>query len=250
MPSAALPMARLYQDRDGFSHTIIFSCVSWFKYSQTSCPFVSIRGSSIPSFRFFVCFVCFVVQVFPDFVSIRVHSCPFVVQIFPVFVCFVCFVCFVVQIFPVFVFPRGPDPRDFVKNRASGETELSSLNILNRQWTQEGFQAKQQPCNKDKFAMVNECIAKFMESFPHEALTFNDVSLEVYYADFLPGEASTASQFSRNISVNLPFISAAMDTVTEHQMAIAMAKLGGLGVIHKNLPPQRDVIEGQRLVGK
>ena len=60
--------------------------------------------------------------------------------------------------------------------------------------------------------MVNECIAKFMESFPHEALTFNDVSLEVYYADFLPGEASTASQFSRNISVNLPFISAAMDT--------------------------------------
>ena len=91
--------------------------------------------------------------------------------------------------------------------------------------------------------MVNECIAKFMESFPHEALTFNDVSLEVYYADFLPGEASTASQFSRNISVNLPFISAAMDTVTEHQMAIAMAKLGGLGVIHKNLPPAKQAAE-------
>ena len=91
--------------------------------------------------------------------------------------------------------------------------------------------------------MVNECIAKFMESFPHEALTFNDVSLEVYYADFLPGEASTVSQFSRNISVNLPFISAAMDTVTEHQMAIAMAKLGGLGVIHKNLPPAKQAAE-------
>ena len=97
MPSAALPMARLYQDRDGFSHTIIFSCVSWFKYSQTSCPFVSIRGSSIPSFRFFVCFVCFVVQVFPDFVSIRVHSW----FILPLrhFVYFVPFVLFVVQMF-------------------------------------------------------------------------------------------------------------------------------------------------------
>ena len=86
--------------------------------------------------------------------------------------------------------------------------------------------------------MVNENIAKFMESFPHEALTFNDVSMEVYYADFLPGEAKTVSKFSRNISVNLPFISAAMDTVTEAKMAIAMAKLGGIGVIHKNLTPK------------
>ncbi|MGN0866775.1 MAG: IMP dehydrogenase [Oligosphaeraceae bacterium] len=91
--------------------------------------------------------------------------------------------------------------------------------------------------------MVNEYIAQFMESFPHEALTFNDVSMEVYYADFLPGEARTNSQFSRNISLNLPFISAAMDTVTEHRMAIAMAKLGGLGVIHKNLPPARQAAE-------
>ncbi len=91
--------------------------------------------------------------------------------------------------------------------------------------------------------MVNEYIAQFMESFPHEALTFNDVSMEVYYADFLPGEARTNSQFSRNISLNLPFISAAMDTVTEHRMAIAMAKLGGLGVIHKNLPPAKQAAE-------
>ncbi len=91
--------------------------------------------------------------------------------------------------------------------------------------------------------MVNEYIAQFMESFPHEALTFNDVSMEVYYADFLPGEARTNSLFSRNISLNLPFISAAMDTVTEHRMAIAMAKLGGLGVIHKNLSPAKQAAE-------
>lgn len=91
--------------------------------------------------------------------------------------------------------------------------------------------------------MVNANIAEFMESFPHEALTFNDVSMEVYYADFLPGEARCTSQFSRNITVNLPFISAAMDTVTEHKMAIAMAKLGGMGVIHKNLTPARQAEE-------
>ncbi len=91
--------------------------------------------------------------------------------------------------------------------------------------------------------MVNEHIAEFMESFPHEALTFNDVSMEVYYADFLPGEASTVSKFSRNIGLNVPFVSAAMDTVTEHKMAIAMAKLGGIGVIHKNLTPARQAAE-------
>lgn len=85
--------------------------------------------------------------------------------------------------------------------------------------------------------MVNSDIAEFMESFKHEALTFNDVTLEVHYADFLPAETSTASRFSRNITLNAPFISAAMDTVTESKMAIAMAKLGGIGVIHKNLPP-------------
>ena len=86
--------------------------------------------------------------------------------------------------------------------------------------------------------MVNPAIAEFMESFKHEALTFNDVTLEVYYADFLPADTCTASKFSRNITLNAPFISAAMDTVTESKMAIAMAKLGGIGVIHKNLPPE------------
>jgi len=75
---------------------------------------------------------------------------------------------------------------------------------------------------------------QFMASFPCEGLTFDDVSLETRYADFLPDNTDIASRFSRNIPVNVPYISAAMDTVTETEMAIAMARLGGLGVIHKN----------------
>ncbi|MDD3694365.1 MAG: IMP dehydrogenase [Lentisphaeria bacterium] len=74
-----------------------------------------------------------------------------------------------------------------------------------------------------------------MQSYGREALTFNDVSLETRYADFLPKDTQINSRFSRHISLNAPYVSAAMDTVTEASMAIAMAKLGGLGVIHKNL---------------
>ncbi len=93
--------------------------------------------------------------------------------------------------------------------------------------------------------MLNEHIRKFMESQGYEALTFNDVSMETIYADFLPNESVTTTRFSRNISLNAPFISAAMDTVTEHAMAIEMAKLGGIGVIHKNLNPARQAEEAQ-----
>jgi IMP dehydrogenase len=83
--------------------------------------------------------------------------------------------------------------------------------------------------------MTNSYLDEFMAAFPFEGLTFDDLSLLTQYADFLPDEATTASRFSRNISVNIPFISAAMDTVTGSDMAIAMAMLGGMGVIHKNL---------------
>jgi len=83
--------------------------------------------------------------------------------------------------------------------------------------------------------VVNSFISSFMQSYGREALTFNDVSLETRYADFLPKDTQINSRFSRHISLNAPYVSAAMDTVTEASMAIAMAKLGGLGVIHKNL---------------
>ena len=82
---------------------------------------------------------------------------------------------------------------------------------------------------------MNKFIDEFMSNFKYEGLTFDDISLITQFADFLPDEAKTNTYFSRNVKLNVPFVSAAMDTVTEAEMAIAMARLGGIGVIHKNL---------------
>ncbi len=70
-----------------------------------------------------------------------------------------------------------------------------------------------------------------------EALTFDDVLIVPGYSQVLPSEADTRTRFTRTINLNIPVISSAMDTVTEGAMAIAMAQLGGIGVIHKNLDP-------------
>jgi IMP dehydrogenase len=83
----------------------------------------------------------------------------------------------------------------------------------------------------------NPRLHAFMEQFIHEGLTFDDVSLVTRYADFLPDAADIRSRITAHITANIPFVSAAMDTVTEAPMAIAMAMLGGIGVIHKNLSP-------------
>ena len=66
-------------------------------------------------------------------------------------------------------------------------------------------------------------------------LTYDDVLLVPSYSEVLPRNVNIQSQFSRNIPLNVPIVSAAMDTVTESQMAIAMAREGGLGVLHKNM---------------
>lgn len=72
-----------------------------------------------------------------------------------------------------------------------------------------------------------------------EALTFDDVLLEPQYSDVLPNEADVATFFSRKIKLNIPIVSAAMDTVTEAELAIALAQQGGIGVVHKNLSIER-----------
>src|ERR1700761_1089442 len=68
-----------------------------------------------------------------------------------------------------------------------------------------------------------------------EGLTFDDVLLEPGASEFMPGEVDTATRFTREISLNIPIVSAAMDTVTESRLAIAMAQAGGLGILHRNL---------------
>ena len=78
-----------------------------------------------------------------------------------------------------------------------------------------------------------------MENLPKkiisQALTYDDVLLVPGYSNVLPREVNINSKFSKNISLNIPIVSAAMDTVTESRMAIAIAQEGGIGVIHKNM---------------
>ncbi|MEE9208836.1 MAG: IMP dehydrogenase, partial [Kiloniellales bacterium] len=77
-----------------------------------------------------------------------------------------------------------------------------------------------------------------------EALTFDDVLLEPAESAILPHQADTTSRVTRAIKLGVPFLSSAMDTVTESRLAIVMAQVGGMGVIHKNLniPRQADEV--------
>lgn len=79
------------------------------------------------------------------------------------------------------------------------------------------------------------------------ALTFEDVLLRPGYSEVLPKEVKIYTQLTKNIALNIPLISAAMDTVTEHRTAIVMARLGGLGVIHKNMDIASQVREVKRV---
>ncbi len=77
----------------------------------------------------------------------------------------------------------------------------------------------------------------------HTAITFDDVLIEPRYSEVVPSEVNVATRLTRNISINIPFISSPMDTVTEHAMAIGLAKVGGLGVVHKNMSAANQAAE-------
>ena len=74
--------------------------------------------------------------------------------------------------------------------------------------------------------------------FQFEALTYDDVLLIPSYSEVVPSDTIIKTSLSRNIKLNIPIVSASMDTVTESKLAIAMALKGGIGIVHKNLSPQ------------
>ena len=80
-----------------------------------------------------------------------------------------------------------------------------------------------------------------------EGLTFDDVLLVPAYSDILPHEVSVQTRLTRHLDCNIPLLSAAMDTVTEHQVAISMAQEGGLGVIHKNMSVEEQAAQVDRV---
>ena len=82
-----------------------------------------------------------------------------------------------------------------------------------------------------------------MNGVPREGLTFDDVLLQPGLSDVLPSEADIRTRVTREISLNIPIMASAMDTVTEAAMAIAMAQAGGLGVIHRNLEPEQQAAQ-------
>ena len=79
------------------------------------------------------------------------------------------------------------------------------------------------------------------------ALTFDDVLLKPKYSDVLPRETDLTTQLTKQIRLNIPLVSAAMDTVTEFQLAIAIAQEGGLGIIHKNLSAEDQAAQVNRV---
>jgi IMP dehydrogenase len=87
----------------------------------------------------------------------------------------------------------------------------------------------------------------FDEKFTRTGITFDDVLLIPRGSEVLPGQVSLSTRLTRKISLNMPLMSAAMDTVTESRMAIAIAREGGIGIIHKNMPIERQVVEVDRV---
>jgi len=94
---------------------------------------------------------------------------------------------------------------------------------------------------------TKEAINKSLEAGLRTALTFDDILLVPRHSTVLPAQVDVSTSVTRNIRLNVPLLSAAMDTVTESEMAIAMAQQGGLGVIHKNLAIEDQALEVDRV---
>src|SRR5579885_901250 len=93
----------------------------------------------------------------------------------------------------------------------------------------------------ERFPASSELSAS--EKFGKEGLTFDDVLLVPAESAVLPNDVSTVTRLTRTIALEVPVVSAAMDTVTEARMAIALAREGGIGVVHRNLPIEAQVTE-------
>lgn len=85
------------------------------------------------------------------------------------------------------------------------------------------------------------------EKFSKEGLTFDDVLLIPQHSQVLPKDVKTHTRLTKKIKLNIPLISAGMDTVTESALAIAIAREGGIGIIHKNMPLQKQAQEVDRV---
>src|SRR5947209_11594814 len=81
----------------------------------------------------------------------------------------------------------------------------------------------------------------------YQGITFDDVLLEPGYSELLPRQVDTRTQLTARIGLNLPILSSPMDTVTEAELAIALAQEGGLGVIHKNMAVEQQTREGDKV---
>lgn len=98
-----------------------------------------------------------------------------------------------------------------------------------------------------KFAQLYDMIEENKSRFIGEGLTYDDVLLVPAYSEILPHQVTLSTHFSRNIKINTPIVSAAMDTVTEHELAISIAQQGGIGVIHKNMSIEHQAKEVRKV---
>ena len=89
--------------------------------------------------------------------------------------------------------------------------------------------------------------SSFADQIIMEGLTFDDVLLVPAHSNVLPREVNIASKFTREITLQVPIVSSAMDTVTDYRMAIAIAREGGIGVIHKNMPIEMQADQVRRV---